>query len=378
MAEPEMDTVASENSSGRMISVDTLRGFDMFWIVGGEDLVHALGTANGEQQSGVLHFFVNQLTHKEWEGFAFYDLIFPLFLFLVGVSAVFSLGRIQREEGTAAAHWRLLKRSLLLFGIGIFYYGLFANPWPGIRIAGVLQRLSLGYFFGGLLFLNLKLRGLIAAFVLILIAYWAIMSFIPMPGRDTVSFEPNQNIANYIDLHYLPGRLNDKTWDPEGILSTLPAVGTAVLGILAGLLLKNKSLTDQKKVAMLIGGGAVLVALGFLWGIQFPVIKKLWTSSYVLVAGGYSCMLLGSFYYLADVVKSRWWTPPFIWIGTNSLAIYLAWNVFEFGDLAERFVGGDIAAAFGAYGEVLVVAVSLLLVVAFARFLFKRQMFLRV
>ncbi|MBI1320822.1 MAG: DUF5009 domain-containing protein [Candidatus Hydrogenedens sp.] len=378
MAQSELDTVAAESTSGRMISVDTLRGFDMFWIVGGEDLVHALGTANGERNSGVLHFFVTQLTHKQWEGFAFYDLIFPLFLFLVGLSTVFSLGRIQREEGTAAAHKRLFKRSAILYAIGIFYYGLFANAWPGIRLVGVLQRLALGYLFGGLLFLNLKLRGLIAAFVAILIAYWAIMTFIPAPGQEVVSFAPDQNIANYIDLHYLPGRLNDGTWDPEGILSTLPAIGTALLGVFAGLLLKNKNIADIRKVGILIGGGALLVALGFLWGLQFPVIKKLWTSSYVLVAGGYSCMLLGAFYYVVDVLKSRWWTPPFIWIGSNALAIYLAWNVFEFGDLAERFVGGDIAAAFGNYGETLIVAVSLLLVVAFARLLFKREIFLRV
>lgn len=362
----------------RMISIDVLRGFDMFWIAGGEGIVQALAKANGDKPTGLLHFLVTQLNHKAWEGFAFYDLIFPLFLFLVGVSIVFSLGRIKREESLAAARARVFRRFALMFLLGLFYYGGFSHAWPGVRILGVLQRLALGYLFASLLYLHLGKRGLAIALAVVLIGYWAIMSFVPMPGLAGVSFQPDMNIANYIDLHYLPGRLNDKTWDPEGILSTIPAIGTALLGVFTGLLLRDKQYTPYRKVFLLAGAGVAMVALGFLWGLQFPVIKKLWTSSYVLVAGGYSCLLVAAFYWLVDIRQSRWWTGPFLWIGSNALAVYFACRLFDFEKLASFFVGGDIAALFGEYGELLNVSVAMLLVIYFARWLYVRKHFLRI
>ncbi|HPO14905.1 MAG TPA: DUF5009 domain-containing protein [Candidatus Hydrogenedentes bacterium] len=368
---------ASQQISGtRWMSVDALRGFDMLWIVGAAGLVTALNKASGGR--GILHQCAEQLKHKDWEGFAFYDLIFPLFVFIVGISLVFSLGRIVAQEGKTKAHIRLFRRALILFILGILYSGGFTNLWPDIRIMGVLQRLALCYLFGGLLFIHFEWRGLLAACLTLLIGYWMVMSFIPAPGQSQVSFAPDQNLANYIDLHFLPGRLHDKTWDPEGILSTFPAVATCLLGVFAGLIIQSTSLSSSKKLLIFIGGGAALAALGFLWGLQFPVIKKIWTSSYVLVAGGYSCMLLGVFYLIVDVWKFQLWARPLVWVGSNALAIYLARNIVDFHALALRFAGGNVQQLFGVYGDLVVNIVSLGFTLLLAWYLYRKQIFLRI
>lgn len=361
--------------ANRMLSVDALRGFDMFWITGGEGAVGAVAALCG---GWVAALFGIQLDHAEWEGFRFYDLIFPMFLFLIGVSITFSLGRIKATGDMGAVYKRIFRRTIILFIVGLVYYGGFRNEWPDIRVLGVLQRMALCYFFGSLAYCLLSLRGMIILCVSILIGYWALLSFVPVPGIGVASFEVEKNWANYIDFHYLPGRMHNKTWDPEGLLSTIPAISTCLLGIFSGLLLTEKSLDDKKKVLYLIGGGALLVVLGFAWGYQFPVIKKIWTSSYVLVAGGYSAMFLGAFYQIVDVWKIRAWTVPFVWIGANPLAIYLAHNIFDFDKFALRFAGGDIQKLVGpTVGPAVLAITSLAISLIFTRFLYKNKIFIR-
>lgn len=375
--EPVVPPPAVDPGSNRLLSLDALRGFDMFWIVGAEGLVAGLEKI---KKTDTIDFVSTQLQHVAWEGFHFEDFIFPLFVFLMGVAAVFSLEKHVEKEGKAGAHWRVIRRFVLLYLVGLFYYGGFRNQWggdPGIRLVGVLPRIATCYLFAGLLFLNLRLRGLIVALVLILGGYWAVMTFVPMPGMSEVSFQPEQNIANYIDLHYLPGRLWDHTWDPEGLLSTIPAIGSALLGIFAGMLLKNQKISGAQKVALLIVGGAAITGLGYLWGFQFPIIKKLWTSSYVLVAGGCSAMILGLFYLVIDVWKLRAWATPFFWIGANALTIYMAENLVDWEKIAARFVGGDIHKAAGDYGDLLIAIVAVSMLVALAGFLYKKKIFIR-
>lgn len=356
--------------------MDALRGFDMLWIVGAGGIVRALREIGGDD-GGIIQVVAEQLRHASWEGFRFEDLIFPLFVFLMGMSTVFSLGKILEREGTRAAHRRIFRRFMLLYVVGIFYDGGFANVWPEIRLVGVLQRLALCYLFAGLLFCHFRTRGLVAAFAVCVVGYWALMSFVAAPGQPTVSFEPDKNLANYMDLRFLPGRLYNKTWDPEGLLSTIPAVGSCLLGVFAALLLKNKSLTESHKALYLITAGIAMVGLGFLWGLQFPVIKKIWTSSYVLVAGGYSCLLLAAFYLVVDVWGYQKWARPFLWVGSNALTVYLAADLVDFEDISKRFAGGNVAMLFGTYGQLATAAVSLLLVLLLARFLYRRQIFLR-
>jgi len=361
---------------GRIASVDALRGFDMFWIAGGAGFITALAKLCGGK---IEQWLVPQLEHAEWVGFHFYDLIFPLFAFIVGMSAVFSLEKLIATKGKKAAYRRLIRRTIILYLLGIIYYGGMSQGFHHIRLLGVLQRLALVYFFTGALFIHLRLRGLILACAALLLGYWLWLSFVPVPGLGKPSFAMGQNWPNWVDKHFLPLRKWNGDWDPEGILSTLPAIATGLLGVFACLLIKNKSLSDMKKVRCLLLGGLVATALGYLWGLQFPVIKKIWTSSYVLVAGGYSFLLLGVFYLVLDVWKVRKWALPFVWIGMNPITIYMARNLVDFNGLAQRLVGGEFQTMFGEkVGFLLLTAASLALTLALARFLFKKNVFLRV
>ena len=196
-------------------------------------------------------------------------------------------------------------------------------------------------------------------------------------------FVKGVNLSNYLDQKYLPGVKYDGTWDPEGILSTLPAIATCLLGAFAGLLLKSPNVPDRRKVLYLFAFGIASVALGWLWGMQFPVVKKIWTSPYVLVAGGYSAILLGAFYMVIDVWRFQGWCRPFVWIGMNSITIYVIDNIIGgFSKPAERLAGGDVKIFFDTYaatgvGDLVVSLVGLLLVFWFVRFLYRHKIFIR-
>jgi len=360
----------------RILSVDVLRGFDMFWLVGGSGLaVAALKLCGGE----VAEALSLQFKHVDWIGFRFNDLIFPLFVFIVGMSVVFSLGKVVERDGVAAAYKRIFRRAVLLFLLGVFYNGGMTQGWSEIRWMGVLQRLALCYLFTGILFCHLRTRWRIAVCAALLIGYWLWLAFLPVPGQQAVSWTKEIHWPGYIDDALLPGRRYfDGKWDPEGILSTIPAICTCLLGVFAAQVLVSKSTPAKNKLLFFIVGGAVLVAAGFVWGLQFPVIKKIWTSSYVLVAGGYSLVLLGFFYLLVDVWKIRWWTAPFVWIGANPLTIYLLRNVVEFNDLAKRLVGDSLGAVIGEnMVHFLQMAVSLAFSLLIVRFLYRKKIFLR-
>jgi len=411
----------------RLMSLDALRGFDMFWIVGGEEIVHALYKA---WPHGPLRLLDAQMDHKAWNGVAFYDLIFPLFVFIVGASLVFSVTKMIERNGKAAALKRIFVRSLVLYLLGVFFYGGLAKGVEGVRWMGVLQRISLSYFFAGMIFCTFRLRGMIAICVSLLLGYWALMAFVPIrdihltpgniarlarqsgdeptaayfeakdsPNASTIKDSPawagarrlfyattnwvsgkydeGANLANHIDFQYLPGRKWDVFFDPEGFLSTIPAVATCLLGVFAGLLLGNARVPDQRKVIILAGAGIACVGLGFLWGQQFPVIKKIWSSSYVLVAGGYACLFLAAFYLVVEIWGWRKWCVPFVWIGMNPITIYLVFNLAPFDEFAERLLGGPIKQALGSGGVLAVNVLVVAMMFAFVRFLYKRQIFLR-
>src|SRR5258708_821 len=156
------------------------------------------------------------------------------------------------------------------------------------------------------------------------------MAFVRPPGQSDRSFDEGSNIANWIDTHYLPGYKWDGDHDPEGLLSTIPAIGGCLLGVFAGLLLQNGKLGPYKKAGILILAGGIAIGVGYSWGFQFPVIKKLWTSSFVLVTAGCSAVLLGLFYLVIDVWRFRIWAAPFVWIGMNAITLYLVWNLVPF------------------------------------------------
>jgi predicted acyltransferase len=395
-------------ASQRILSVDALRGFDMFWIIGGGGLVTAIlrflvpAGNEAEAAQSIAGALMRQFSHVAWEGFVFEDLIFPLFVFMAGMSTVFSLSKVLAQQGKKAAYWRLTRRTIALFLLGVFYYGGLGHTWPNIRLLGVLQRIALCYFFTGVVFIHCRLRGILITTVLLLAGYWAFLSFVPVPGLGKVTFEKGENWACYIDSQWLIGKRHNGTWDPEGLLSTLPAVGTCLLGAIAALLLRNERLSQRAKLGCLLGVGVSLLLAGYGWGGEleslvrklsgnaatgeivwgwypFPIIKKIWTSSYVLVAGGYSFLLLGIFYALIDVWNLHRWAGPFVWIGTNAITLYMAENILSFNDLASRFVGGNVQSAVGpTVGNLLTNAVSIGLALLLAHFLYKHKIFLRV
>ena len=375
--------ITTVDTRGRIASVDALRGFDMFWIIGADALFYALNKLAGGDGRSVIGFLATQLDHVPWQGFHFYDLIFPMFVFIVGVSIVFALSRRMAEGGRAAATAQVFRRAAILYLFGLFTYQGIAGGWEKLRLLGVLQRIALCYLFGALAFLYLKPKALVALCASLLIGYWALMTFVPVPEVGAGNFEEGKNLANYIDKEYLPFFKWDGDHDPEGLLSTLPAIGSCLLGIFAGLWLKRADVDDRKKVKVLLLCGAASVVAGCLWGWQFPVVKKIWTSSFVLVAGGFSAMLLGLFYLVIDVWKKDWWATPFMWIGTNAIAVYLLVHVVDLPKMAERIVGGPIQGWFNSairpgFGDLIVAFLALALAILFCRFLYRRKIFLKV
>jgi predicted acyltransferase len=377
---------APDLATDRVASVDAVRGFAMFFIVAGDALAWALHDMASDKEgplSAAARFFSIQLQHALWEGFRFYDFLFPLFIFITGVSIVFSLPRLVEREGAWAAHQRILRRSCLLFALGLIYYGGAGNLWPDIRLVGVLQRIALCYLFASLLFLHLDLRGLIVAFAALLIGYWALMTFVSVPEVGAGSFTRDANLAQWIDAQYLPGLRFYGEWDPEGLLSTLPAIATCLLGVFAGLLLRDTRVEPMQKALWLMGAGVVLVEAGYLWGLQFPIIKYIWTSSFVLVAGGYSALLLGTSYLLIDMLGRRAWATVFLWFGANAILLYMVNNLVGFQNVAWKLVGGDIARFLDAEltkgaASFVNVMVGMALAIALARYLYRRRIFLRV
>jgi predicted acyltransferase len=349
----------------RLVSLDALRGFDMAFIIGLGTALKALAVVWGWTA------FAVQFDHVAWAGFHFEDLIFPLFVFIAGVSLTYSLPRAVEHLGRGRTALRLFKRCVILFLLGIFMSKGIQNGWENVRWLGVLQRIALASLGAGLLFLYCKPRALIAATVTLLLGYWALFLFLHS-GDAATRYVEGQNVVNLFDAQWLAGRKYDGNHDPEGILSTFPAIASALLGVLAGLWVQSSS-TPQRKAVALAVAGAILLGVGWAWNLQFPVIKKLWTSSFVLVAAGWSALLFALFYWLIEIRRWLAWTPPWVWIGMNPITLYILAGIVSFTTVAKRVTGPANATP-----EWLPAAVGFLLILLLARFLYRRKIFLRV
>jgi predicted acyltransferase len=363
--------------SQRLMSVDALRGLDMFFIVGVEEVIEGLS-----EMFPMAPSLNDRLQHAPWAGFHFYDLIFPLFAFIVGVSLVFSLSKSISAEGRAATTRKLIKRSIILYLLGLCVYGGIGGGIEQVRLMGVLQRLALCYCAAGLAFVWMSPRKMVALTVTLLAGYWAMLTFIPVPGFGAGDFAEGHNLTNWIDKMFLPFRKWDGDHDPEGLLSTLPAIATTLLGVFAGMLLRNPSVEPVRKIRLLVVWGCAGVVLGLLWHLQFPIIKKLWTSSFVLLTAGMSSVLLAVFYQVIDIQQRRSWCQPFVWIGMNAITIYLIVHFVKLEPIAKCVTGGEIHTALDAMwtdlGDLVTALLALLLAVLICRFLFVRKIFLRV
>lgn len=374
--------MAALNQRKRLVSLDALRGFDMFWIIGGSSIAKGFDYLNASWSGVITH----QLTHSQWNGFTFYDLIFPLFIFMTGISVVLSLKKRceQADRGPIVKH--VLKRTAIMFLIGIIYnYTPTVMPsLAATRVMGVLQRIALCYLFVSLIVLYTRPRFQGAAVVGILVFYWAIMRFVPVPGYGPGVWTEQGNLAAYIDNLLLPGRLYHGTWDPEGLLSTLPAFATCLLGVLSGHWLmatewyRGKTFNAHGHALYLFLGGVVLVLLGILTDQFFPINKNLWTSSYVLLTGGLSAILLAIFYWVVDILRYQAPVFPFILIGMNSIFIYLAVRFYPFENIAAWLVSANHHLDFGPSQPLISAMTAICLEVLLVFWLYRRKIFIRI
>ena len=341
-----METPAPK--SERLLSLDALRGFDLFWIVGGHGILVALFKLT---EWGWLGAIDAQLKHVDWNGFQAYDLIFPLFLFMAGVSTPYSLTRRLTEGARGEVIRKVILRGLILVLLGIIYNN--GLQWKGLenmRLGSVLGRIGLAGMFAQLIFVfNYETPKRLWAWLAgILLGYWAMLSFGHAPGFAPGDLTMEGNFASYVDRLLLPGKLHKGIHDPEGLLAVLPAIGNALLGILAGLWLRRSAeeVSGDRKAAGLAIAGIVLLAVGGLWSFVFPLNKNLWTSSFVLWTCGWSSLLLASFYWLIDVRGwARGFGAFFAVIGMNSVLIYMSGKFLNF-DFTGQALFGGLARAF--------------------------------
>lgn len=371
--------------SKRLTSLDALRGFDMFWIVCGEGIFHGLADATH------LPFFEGvsrQLHHTTWNGFTLYDLIFPLFIFIAGISMPFSFGKkldhlngAERQVAKKGLYRPLIVRCVALILLGMVVNGALALPgYAETRFASVLGRISLSCFFAAIIYLNCSFRTQLIWLFVLLFGYWALMSWVPVPGFGAGVLTPEGNLSGYLDRQFLPGLVLRGDYDPEGYLSTIPAIGTALLGIFTGRFLRNSDLgyTPMKKAMMLLGAGILFLLLGLLWNIWFPINKNIWTSSFVLFCAGCSLLLLGVFYLIIDVFKWQAWCRPFVWLGMNSILIYMASHgIVNFKYTSEAVFGGLMHLAPERFHEALLWTGVAVIQFGFLYFLYKKRIFLK-
>ncbi len=294
----------------RLMSLDAFRGL----TIAGMILVNTPGSWT--------HVYP-PMRHAPWNGWTPTDLVFPFFLFIVGVAMTFSLSARRRKGADPVnLRWKVLRRSLLIIAIGL---GLNAFPsfdLSSLRVFGVLQRIGLVYLLTGLIVLNTRTGGRLLWTAGLLLGYWALMTLVPVPGYGAGDLGPEGNLAAFLDRLVAQGHLWRAGWDPEGLLSTLPAVATCLLGVLTGqLLVSGREPAEKANLLFVLGWLGILMGTG--WGAFFPINKSLWTSSYVLFTTGAALEMLALCYWLMDVRYSRRWAHPFIALGRNPLAIFV-------------------------------------------------------
>ena len=359
----------------RLISVDALRGFDMFWIMGGHPIF--LGLDNVFHNS-ITGFIKQQFDHVEWFGFNFWDIIMPLFLFLAGVSMVFSFKKRLAQENAQKAIWiHTIKRVAILWLLGMIVQGkLLTYDIDKIELySNTLQAIASGYLIATILTLYLPVKGQIAATAALMIAFWGIL-LIPINGSTEGAYSQWGNVAYLFDRRVL-GQFHDGQ-DYTWIISSLNFGATTMLGVFSGYMLQSEK-PAIVKFRNIVLYGVLLIAGGLLMNVWHPIIKKIWTSSFVLYSGGICALMLAIFYLVIDVYRFRWGTKWLVILGSNAILGYVAWHLFEpaftrvsavFVDGMKRFIGDW-------YQTVLYIG-SFLVIFLILRFMYNRKMFIKI
>ena len=370
----------------RLESLDVLRGFDLFCLVALEGVLHPLGRAI---DAPWYNDFLWCFSHVQWEGFSSWDLVMPLFMFMAGVSMPFALSRYKVMPDKWAVYRRIVKRVALLWIFGMMCQGnlLGLDPDRIYLCSNTLQAVAMGYLISAMLFLHVRLSVQIGTAVALLLAYWGAMQFITVDGYGGGNYTPDGNLAEWVDRTVL-GRFRDAAVVENGqivfagsyrytwILSSLNFGVTVLTGVFAGHILKS-GMDRKHKWQWLLGIGVIMVALGWLWGLQLPVIKKIWTSSMVLVSSGYCFLLMGLFYYWIDYKghrKNLTWLKVY---GMNSIVAYMLANVISFRCIGTSLFHG-LEQYTGNYYPALIAASNALIIYVILWLLYKRNIFLKV
>jgi len=365
--------------NNRLQSIDALRGFDMFWIMGGAAIVLSLAKFT---DVGWLDWLGNQMHHVEWKGFHIMDLVFPLFLFIAGLSFPFSVSK-RRENGqkNSQIYRHIYTRAFILFLFGLIYNGLFEFNGQ-LRVASVLARIGFAWMFGALIFVNTKKISvrLIWTFGL-LIFYSLLFTLVPAPDAPagTDIFSAQGNIVAWFDRRFLPGIIYNGNYDPEGILGIIPATSNALFGMMTGtFLLSSRKITQNKKTLYMLFSGIILLFAAVLLDPVIPIIKKMWTPSFVFITAGIGLILLSVFYWIIDVKGYKKWAFPLRVIGLNSITIYMGQSIINFGAIRNFFFEGiaslcpkEVSAIILSLGYVFICWI-------FLWFLYNKKIFLKV
>ena len=303
----------AENKPSRLMSLDVFRGMTIAGMV----LVNNPGTWSA---------IYSPLKHADWHGATPTDYIFPFFLFIVGVAIPLALGKRIEQGAAKDVYLKIFRRAAIIFLLGLFLAAFPYFDFAHLRIPGVLQRIAVCYLIASLIFLHADWKKLAVISGVLLFVYWVLMTLIPVPGCEITTINDKAcNFAAYLDRQILGENhlwSQSKVFDPEGILSTIPAVVTTISGILTGIWLKSNR-SDLEKAGGIFFGGVCLVALGWYWNLFFPWNKALWTSSYVLYTSGLALCFLGFCYWLIDIKGYQKWSKPFVIFGVNALALFV-------------------------------------------------------
>lgn len=372
----------------RLMSLDVLRGLDLFFLVGLESVMHPLASAIDTEG---FHDFMWNFSHVEWEGFSPWDLVMPLFLFMSGVSIPFAMSNYRNGADKSGLCQRLLKRVALLWIFGMICQGNLRGLDPD-RIylySNTLQTIAVGYLFTVIFYLFTSWRTQAGIAVLLLLGYWGAMKWVTVDGFGGGNYTPDLNLAEWIDRTVL-GRFRDGASVKDGvvqfapwyrytwILSSLNFIVTVMTGCFAGQILRNVSFKPNQKALLLAVAGAVLVAAGWLWNIEFPVIKKLWTSSMVLVSSGYCFLLMAVSYYIVDVKGLRRGTEWLRVYGMNSIMAYMLAQCINFRSVAHSLFHGVEQYIGPAWYQVLMAASCSIIIYIILWRMYKLRIFLRV
>ena len=370
---------------GRLLSLDALRGFDMLWITGGGAFITTLATVT---DAGWVHTLADQMDHVVWNGFHFYDLIFPLFMFISGVAIPYSVkSALAKNPSKGKLILKTFRRMIVLIILGILYNGVFRNGFENARYASVLGQIGIAYFFASLIYiLSGSVRATIYWIAGILAGVSVMQLFVPVPGIGAGVFTPEGCINGYIDRLYLPGRLSygpegmisgNGIYDALGILSVFSAIGITLMGIVGGKILQEKGFSEYKKTAILALIGVCMIPVGVILSPVYPVIKVCWTTTYNFVAGGISFLLIALFYLVIDVWDYRKWSFFFRIIGMNSIFIYLFVRVVPVGNVVSYFTGW-ITKPMGDAGNVVAVLFVIAAEWLLLWYMYKKEIFVKV